>query len=349
MIMVSAATPRSPHEVLAWGRSTVDPALRCAVAELPGGVRRVIDFHFGWCDEHGNPTSADNGKALRPTLALLTAQASGGELDAALPAAVAVELVHNFSLLHDDVMDGDVLRRHRPTAWAVFGTGPAILAGDALLALAFDTLAAAGGARGSTAVRLLSAAVQELVDGQAADVAFESRSDVELQECVEMAKRKTGALLGCACALGELTATGDEERIERMRAFGVALGLAFQLVDDILGIWGDPARTGKAIHSDLSARKKSLPVVAALRSGTQAGRDLAVLYDSGDPLASDDVAMAAELVAAAGGRAWTTSETEAQLRAALDELPGCDAADEARSRALAEIRGLATLVGSRDR
>ncbi len=349
MIIESAAAARSPQQVLSWGRSTVDPALRRAVAELPGGVRRVVDFHFGWCDEHGNPTSTDNGKAIRPTLVLLTSEAAGGELDAALPAAVAVELVHNFSLLHDDVMDGDVKRRHRPTAWAVFGSGPAILAGDALLALAFDTLAAAGGARGSDAVRMLSAAVQGLVDGQVADVAFESRADVELDECLDMARGKTGALIGCACALGELVATGDRERVDRMRAFGERLGLAFQLVDDMLGIWGDPARTGKAIHSDLSARKKSLPVVAALRSGTQAGRELAALYSGREPLTGCEVAAAAQLVEAAGGRAWTESKTSAQLGAALDELRGAERADGAGSRALAEIRGIAMLVGSRDR
>lgn len=346
--MGSATAARSSQEVLDWGRSTVDPALRAACAELPGGVRRVVDFHFGWCDEHGTPTAGDNGKAVRPTLALLTAQAAGGELEAALPAAVAVELVHNFSLLHDDVMDGDVVRRHRPTAWAAFGIGPAILAGDALLTLAFDTLAATGDVHAQTAVRILGAAVQELVDGQAADVAFESRVDVELQECLDMAQGKTAALLGCACALGELAATGDPERVERMRAFGVSLGLAFQLVDDTLGIWGDPARTGKAIHADIVARKKSLPVVAALRSGTQAGRELAALYGDSAPLSGDAVARAVELVVAAGGRAWTAAETAARLDAALDELSAASAG-RPDSRAVAELRGLAMLVTTRDR
>lgn len=210
--------------------------------------------------------------------ALLSAEAAGGSCDAAMPAAVAVELVHNFSLLHDDVMDGDLLRRHRPTAWAAFGPGPAILAGDALLALAFDTLAAVGGDRGAEAVRILSAAVQGLVD-------------------------------------------------------------------DILGIWGDPARTGKAIHSDLSTRKKSLPVVAALTSDTPAGRELAVLYAGSRPLSAADVAAAAALVTASGGRAWTEAETAAQLSAALADLhaahgPGDEAAD---------LESLAVLVTTRDR
>jgi geranylgeranyl diphosphate synthase type I len=342
---MQASEPRSSHEVLSWGRATVDPVLRGAVAELPDAVRRIADFHFGWSDEHGNPASGDNGKAIRPTLALLAAEAAGAGRDAAMPAAVAVELVHNFSLLHDDVMDGDVLRRHRPTAWAVFGIGPAILVGDALLTLAFDTLAAAGGERATDAVRVLSATVQELVDGQAADLAFESREDVGLAECMDMARAKTGALLGCACGLGELVATGEDARVERMRSFGVRLGLAFQLVDDILGIWGDPARTGKAIHSDISSRKKSLPVVAALTSGTPAGSELAALYRSSGPLGDDELAAAAALVESSGGRAWAEAQAAAQLAAALDDLHATNPC----GRAAAELRSLARLVTTRDR
>ena len=343
--MRTATEARAPDEVLSWGRDLLEPALREAVGTLPAAVGRVSAFHFGWCDEHGNPTTGSSGKALRPTLALLAAEAAGGELDSAVPAAVALELVHNFSLLHDDVMDRDVLRRHRPTAWAVFGAGPAILAGDALLTLAFDTLAAAGGARGTEAVRILSAAVQELVEGQVADLAFESRDDVVLQECMDMARGKTGALLGCSCALGELVATGDHERIERMRSFGEQLGLAFQLIDDILGIWGDPARTGKAIHSDIASRKKSLPVVAALTSGTPAGCELAALYAGTQRLSADELARAAALVAAAGGRAWAEAEAAAQLAAALEDLH----AAAAHGRPAAELETLALLVTARDR
>ena len=194
-------------------------------------------------------------------------------------------------------------------------------------------------------MHILSAAVQALVDGQIADVAFESREDVALQECMDMARGKTAALLGCSCALGELSASGDEGRIERMRSFGERLGLAFQLIDDILGIWGDPARTGKAIHSDISARKKSLPVVAALTSATPAARELATLYFGSEPLTDSDVATAAALVDASGGRAWTEAEAAAQLAAALEDLHAVGA----RGRAAAELESLALLVTTRDR
>jgi geranylgeranyl diphosphate synthase type I len=337
-------TARSSVELLSLGRVVVDPALRAAVAELPGGVRRIVEFHFGWCDPDGNLTSGAHGKAIRPTLALLAAEAAGAEIAAAVPAAVAVELLHNFSLLHDDVMDGDAVRRHRPTAWAVFGVGSAVLAGDALLALAFDTLAAVGGDWGAQAVRMLSATVQDLVDGQAADLAFESRSDVTLEECLDMARGKTGALLGCACALGEMTATGDERRIELMRAFGEGLGIAFQLVDDDLGIWGDPARTGKSAGADLAARKKSLPVVAGLTSGTPAGRELAALYGSAEPLSANDVATASALVTASGGRAWAQAQAASQLAEALGHLH----AAHGRGPAAAELEALAMLLTTRD-
>jgi geranylgeranyl diphosphate synthase type I len=336
--------PRSPGEVLTWGREALDGALRAAVGSLPACVGRVVDFHVGWRDEHGNPTLRSGGKALRPTLTLLMAEAAGATSDAALPAAVAVELVHNHSLLHDDVIDGDLLRRHRPTAWSVFGVGPAILAGDALLTLAFETLAAGGRPRGRQASLLLAEAEQELVAGQMADLAFEARGDVSLEECIGMARAKTGALLGCACALGALSATGDGRRLAHAQAFGARLGLAFQLVDDILGIWGDPAVTGKAVHSDIMARKKSLPVVAALRSGTAAGRELALVYDQPEPLSAEDVASAAALVTASGARTWCEAEASRQLTEALGELGGVAAS----GRAIGELEALARLVTTRD-
>jgi geranylgeranyl diphosphate synthase type I len=342
--MRSVTAPRPPGEILTRGREAFDDALRAAVGSLPASVRRIVDFHVGTCDEHGNPTARSGGKALRPTLTLLMAEAAGGTSDAALPAAVAVELVHNHSLLHDDVIDGDVLRRHRPTAWSVFGVGPAILAGDALLTLAFETLSAGRGPGTREALRLLGAAQQELVAGQMADLAFEARRDVSLQECIGMARAKTGALLGCACALGALSATSDMRRVAHARAFGAQLGLAFQLVDDILGIWGDPAVTGKAAHSDIAARKKSLPVVAALRSGTAAGRELALLYDQRESLSAEDVASAAALVTASGARMWCEDEASRQLSAALDELVGVVAS----GRATCELEALARMVTTRD-
>jgi geranylgeranyl pyrophosphate synthase len=334
---------RSAAEILAWSRGLVEPALRSVVGAMPASMRGIAEFHFGWRDEAGRPAAGAGGKAVRPALTLLAAEAAGGTAAAALPAAVAVELTHNFSLLHDDVMDGDRTRRHRPTAWTVFGVGAAILAGDALLAGAYEMLAEAPSPDMPAAVRTLSRAVLDLVEGQSADTAFEDRTDVTLAECLAMAGGKTGALLGGACALGALYG-GGAGRASRFRTFGERLGLAFQLADDLLGIWGDAEVTGKPVHSDLRNRKKSLPVVAALTSGTAAGEELAALYLRRGELAGDEPARAAALIEAAGGRAWAVAEADALVASALTEL---DAADPVPAAA-AELRSVAHLVTHRD-
>jgi geranylgeranyl diphosphate synthase type I len=335
---------RSAGEVLAWSRDLVEPAVRTAVGTLPSSMLHIAGYHFGWWDEHGHPEDVNGGKAIRPTLVLLSAQAVGGTAAAALPAAAAVELVHNHSLLHDDVMDGDLTRRHRPTAWSVFGINAAILAGNALLTLALDVLAASGHSAATDGTRLLSAAVQDLLDGQSADLSFEQRAEIELAECVRMSERKTAALLGCACALGAAFGAGRSEQVAYLRSFGLHVGLAFQHVDDLLGIWGDPAVTGKPVHSDLRNQKKSLPVVAALTSETPAGHELAALYHRGEPFSETDAAHAAELIDIAGGRAWSRAQADDLLAQAMRELRSAGPT----SQAAAELGTLARLATHRD-
>ncbi|PSK97782.1 geranylgeranyl diphosphate synthase type I [Murinocardiopsis flavida] len=338
------AAGRSAHEVLAQSRDLIDPALRAAVRTLPDAMQRIAAYHFGWCDENGDPDDADGGKALRPVLVLLAAEAAGGTPASGVPAAVAVELVHNFSLLHDDVMDGDTTRRHRPTAWTVFGTSAAVLAGDALLTLAMDVLAASESPAATDGMRMLSAAVLRLLEGQSADLAFESRQDVDVAECVRMAEGKTGALLGCACALGAAYGGGDRDLVALLRDYGEHLGLAFQHVDDLLGIWGSPETTGKPVCSDLRSRKKSLPVVTALRSGTPAGRELAALHVADRELSDAELARAAELVDLAGGREWSRSQADDLLARALHRLRCADV----RSGPAGELGTLARLAIRRD-
>lgn len=334
---------RQPGAVLARSRDLVEPALRTAVGTLPPAISRVAAYHFGWCDENGIPENAASGKAVRSALTLLSAEAVGGTAESGVPAAVAVELVHNFSLLHDDVMDGDTTRRHRSTAWNVFGTNTAILTGDALLTLALDVLAASGREAAREGTRILSAAVLNLINGQRADLDFETRQDVDLAECVRMAEGKTGALLGCACALGAAFG-GDSDRIEPLRTFGTSFGTAFQHVDDLLGIWGSPEATGKPIYSDLRSRKKSLPVVAALQSATSAGQELAALYSREQELSDAELVHAAELVDAAGGRAWSQGQADDLLTRALYELRSADPA----GRPAAELGALARFATRRN-
>lgn len=337
-------------ELLEQVRDVVEPACRAAVVELPEELRHVAGYHAGWWDAEGQP-SHTHGKAVRPALVLAAGQATshgtptgGPPSGAVVSAAVAVELVHDFSLLHDDVMDGDLMRRHRPAAWAAFGISEAILVGDVLLILAMQQLATQQ-LGGSEQVKVLAGAVRELCEGQSADLAFETRTDVTLAECLTMAEGKTGALLGAACQLGALAAGADSVTAGRYRAFGRDLGVAFQLVDDLLGIWGDPAVTGKPAGADLIARKKSLPVVAALTSATEAGEHLAQLYHRDDPLDEHGVIAAAELIAAAGGRAWAQGEADRRKHAALTAL---DSAAPSPQGA-ADLRLLAELMTHRDR
>ncbi len=322
-------------------RELARPALEEAVGRLGPEIRGVVAYHLGWADAEGNPMESDGGKAVRPALALLSAEAAGARAEVGLPGAVAVELVHNFSLLHDDVMDRDRERRHRPTAWTQFGEGRAIVSGDALLALAQEVLLEAPSAARHAAARSLARATSLMCLGQAEDLSFESRSDVTLEECRAMSARKTGALLSCAAEIGAVLAGAPQDLVEALRRFGLHLGLAFQAVDDLLGIWGRPEATGKPAWSDLRQHKKTLPVVAVLESGGSAPlRDIL----SNGHLPEAEVARAARLVEENGGRRLTEEEAERQLAAALAALEEGAAADGAAG----ELRELARFVVARE-
>ncbi|MFE8943046.1 family 2 encapsulin nanocompartment cargo protein polyprenyl transferase [Streptomyces sp. NPDC007856] len=321
-------------------RAVVDPELRSALESLPASMRRIALYHFGWQHADGSPATGNAGKAIRPALVLAAAAALGGSeaRTAAVRAAVAVELVHNFTLLHDDVMDRDTSRRHRPTAWTVFGDADAILAGDALQALALRLLAEDPHPASGPAAARLADCVVELCAGQHTDTDLEHRApdEVTLDEVLAMAEAKTGALLGCACALGALYAGAGREQVAALDGFGRQAGLAFQLIDDVIGIWGDPRHTGKPAGADLAARKKSLPVVAALTSGTEAAAELAELY--GKPYVSGDdegIARTALAVERAGGRDWAQAEAADRMARAMQELSRAVPAPEAAGGLLA--------------
>ncbi|BBC91193.1 polyprenyl synthetase family protein [Streptomyces griseofuscus] len=302
--MTALHAPPAAPEVLAHCTALVRPALREAIGRLHPWTAEMAAYSFGWCEVGGAPATTPGGKGVRQALAILGARAAGTDGRAGIPAAVAVELVHTFSLLHDDIMDGDAMRRRRPAVWKAYGTGPAVLAGDALFALAVETLAAVP--QGARAVRLLSAALTDLVRGQADDLLFTTRpftgrDRVTVEEYRATAEAKTGALLGCACALGALLGGADEDTAEALDRAGRHLGIAFQLVDDVLGIWGDPAVTGKPTGGDLREGKKTYPVLSALTS--PAARALPDLLNS--PARTQE---AADLIEKAGGRTAALAE-----------------------------------------
>jgi geranylgeranyl diphosphate synthase type I len=310
-------------------RTLVEPALREAVRRcLCPELARVAEYHHGWTDADGRPIEGRGGKLVRPALALLSARAAGSGAADGVPAAVAVEIVHNFSLLHDDIMDRDRVRRGRATAWTIFGVPQAILGGDGLLAAATTVLLDTDGVGARSAARSLNAATQRMISGQAADMEFERRDDVTLAECLRMAGNKTGALLACACSLGAELVGADAPLVQRLAAFGEHLGLAFQLVDDLLGIWGDPKHTGKQVGADLRARKKSLPVVAALNAAHS--DELSARYLASAPMTEPEVRRVTELIERAGGRDWAQDEAARQVAAAEECLAGAGIADAVR-------------------
>lgn len=345
----TAATPGAA-EVLALldhARELTNPVLRTVVDRLVPPMDTVAAYHFGWIDAQGNPADGDSGKAVRPLLSLLAAEAAGASAETGVPGAVAVELVHNFSLLHDDLMDGDEQRRHRDTVWKVHGPAQAILVGDALFALACELLLDLETPEAARAARRLSTATRKLIDGQAQDISYEHRESVTVAECLEMEGNKTGALLACACSVGAVLGGAADDAADALERYGLHLGLAFQAVDDVLGIWGEPAVTGKQTWSDLRQRKKSLPVCAALAAGGPASAELAKTLaadakraddrntDAENDFDEEEFAARAALIEEAGGRRWTQEEAQRQHESALASLDGVKMPDDIRERFVA--------------
>uniref|UniRef100_A0AAU2UYH1 Polyprenyl synthetase family protein n=2 Tax=Streptomyces TaxID=1883 RepID=A0AAU2UYH1_9ACTN len=339
------------NALLERGRALSTPELRAAVDRLAAPMDTVAAYHFGWIDAQGRPAAGDGGKAIRPALALLSAEAAGASAEVGVPGAVAVELVHNFSLLHDDLMDGDEQRRHRDTVWKVHGPAQAILVGDALFALANEVLLELGTVEAGRATRRLTTATRKLIDGQAQDISYEHRERVTVEECLEMEGNKTGALLACAVSIGAVLGGADDRTADTLEAYGYHLGLAFQAVDDLLGIWGDPDATGKQTWSDLRQRKKSLPVVAALAAGgpasTRLGELLAADAKSNDfdSFSEAEFATRAALIEEAGGREWTSQEARRQHTIAIEALGAVDMPERVR----AQLTALADFVVVRKR
>jgi geranylgeranyl diphosphate synthase type I len=269
----------------------------------------MITYHMGWTGEGAGLTA--QGKRIRPLLVLLTCASCDGNWKNALPAAASVELVHNFSLVHDDIQDNSDKRRGRDTVWIKWGMPQGINTGDALfvlsnqaiLDLAYDHPAETV----IKAARILHAACLDLTRGQFLDMAFENRAGLSIDDYWQMVGGKTAALLSACCMLGSLLSNTDESIQESYRDFGHYLGLAFQIHDDILGIWGDSALTGKSIESDLVSGKKSLPILYGIeRKGVFAQRML------DGPVHPEEVPSLAEELAIEGVR-LQTQEMEDQL------------------------------------
>jgi geranylgeranyl diphosphate synthase type I len=292
-----------------------------AMTQQPGleEMHHMLAYHMGWEGEGAGPEA--RGKRIRPLLVLLCTAAAGAEWPRALPAAAAVELVHNFSLVHDDIQDQSPLRRGRATVWTKWGAAQAINVGDTLFTLAQVALLRLS-ETASTDVTLRSASVLQeaclaLTQGQYMDLSYETRGDLTLESYWPMVSGKTAALLAACTQLGAVTAKASDPVCRAYYRFGRFLGLAFQALDDLLGIWGDAALTGKSTESDLLSGKKSLPVLY----GLSLGGPFAVRWVQGAISAEDVPALAAQLEIE-GGRKYTlerANELTDQALGALEE------------------------------
>jgi geranylgeranyl diphosphate synthase type I len=306
----------------------------------------MFRYHLGWVDANLMPIQTDTGKRLRPLLCLLACEATGDDWHRALPVAAAIELVHNFSLIHDDIEDQSDERRGRPAVWKVWGLAHGLNAGDGmymLARLALDRLWQQGIAPEKCARinHVFDATTLAICQGQFLDLCFESRLDVTIEEYLQMIRGKTAALIAAALRLGAMLGTDDVQVIEAFARFGENIGLAFQMVDDILGVWGDPAVTGKSAATDILSKKKALPAIIGLNH-PQYGATLRAIY-SQPQLTPDDVAHVLGLLDAMGARAHTQQRAEEYCAQALRALE----ASGIQHRAIRQLREMAKAMTQR--
>lgn len=308
----------------------------------------MFRYHLGWTDKNFVEVKSDVGKRLRPLLCLLTCQAAGGDWRRALPVAAAIELVHNFSLIHDDIEDHGDERRGRATVWKVWGLAQGLNAGDGMFVLA--RLALGRMARRGLSVEKWAAVSSEfdaatlaLCQGQFLDLSFEARLDVTVAEYLPMIRNKTAALISAAARLGAMIATEDHARIVTFSHFGENVGMALQITDDILGIWGDPSVTGKSAASDILSKKKSLPAIIGLNDPKH-GETLRAIYSQAH-LTQDDVARVRELLDAVGAREQAQRAADEYRAAALATLDQT----KIKNRAMDRLREMVDVMTNRVR
>ncbi|MGW0705681.1 polyprenyl synthetase family protein [Streptomyces sp. NPDC002643] len=300
-------------------RSTVLPVIHQQVSLLEPTLSRVCRYHLGFIDEHGEPSSAENGKLTRASL--MTAVADGVGLrpkDVQFQAA-AVELLHNATLVHDDIADADDLRRGRPAAWKVFGAGLAIHAGNALQILGLRMVVDDSGPGHKDIASAFTEAIGLVHAGQARELTIRPGSDAGIAAYEQMVKEKASALLECSLRTPAIRAGRPEYVLAALRDAGRHLGIALQVSNDVEDIWGDPALTGKPIRGDIRRRNPTFPVLAALSTGSPAGDRLSRLWHADDVTAAHLQAMA-DLIEETGGRYSAEQLSRSHLDSAVEHL-----------------------------
>ena len=349
---------KAMHGALQRGSANVLPTQATDLAPFYGQMQ----YHLGWVDRDFAPVKNNLGKLLRPMLLLLAYEAAGAwglctddksHLGRALPATASIELIHNFSLIHDDIVDGDAERRHRPTLWTVWGLSQGINTGDGMFALArlalWDSLPA--GVDGEIAARLaavLDRATLTIAEGQYLDLSFEQREDISVAMYLDMIGRKTAALMSAAAEMGGILGTRENATIASLQAFGFEIGLAFQVRDDVLGVWASSAELGKTSAGDIYRRKRSLPALHALEhASTKDQQTLRRLYTQETPLTETQVANVLAIFARANTRDYCLAYLSQQCtraRQALSNIPRLT--NPSATRALEDMQALAHFIES---
>jgi len=315
--------------ILGKYQQSVDRSLNTSLSLHTTKLHTMLQYHLGLGDEHGNQTVSNQGKGLRSSLCTFACEAVGGVPDQAMAAAAAIELVHNFTLIHDDIQDGDMERRHRPTLWAIWGMPKALQAGNAMRSLAdlyLQQLPHHQVAPDVVAMcsNLLTSAYLETVEGQYLDLNFEGRTDISTSTYLDMISRKTGALIRCSMQLGALTGNGDAKTVQALTKCGQYLGAVFQIRDDYLGMWGYEEETGKAVGNDLRRKKNSLPLVYALeQANTMEKEQLQSIYAK-EQVEDADVASTLALLVDLGAPEYLQSLARDHAIHALEALDGIE-------------------------
>lgn len=331
---------------------TLEKEMRRVVSlppHAPPLLYAMLHYHLGWMDADFKLAEAPQlnaGKRLRPIFLLLACEAQGGQWKHALPAAAAIELIHNFSLIHDDIEDHDAVRRGRATVWTLWGAAQAINAGDALFALAHQAVESLDTAhlpakRILHAIRYFTHGILRLTEGQCIDIAFEQQDFVSEAAYLQMIARKTATLISLSCELGGIIAGAPVTSVEALREFGYALGMAFQMEDDLLGLWGDPQRIGKPVGADLRRAKKSLPILHGIKHSPE----LATLLIKTPEFDNADVETALRLMESVGSKAYTQNRAQHYHQQALVALSRTQGHGEAQQ----SLHDLAQKLLNRDK
>lgn len=327
----------NPAELAQRYHAELEGELRQVVGDSPLPLYHMMRYHLGWVDVAGEPRRARGGKLLRPCLCLLSCESVGGDWHTALPAAAALELVHNFSLIHDDIEDGDRERRGVPTVWHIWGQPQGINTGDAMHTLAHMVLLrleekGVAPRRVIRAAQLLDETCLRLCEGQYLDISYEERMDVRVDDYLAMIAGKTAALLSCSLRLGALVGTDDEGTIEHLARFGENLGMAFQIQDDVLGIWGESRVTGKPSGGDILRRKKTLPVIYGMEQASPEQKaDLLGIYSGAARTTNgQSVSVVRGILDALGARQYATQAAGNYFQSAVAEMEKAEIPAQAR-------------------